>query len=183
MIIPKKLQVVTEKDLLKKVAKELNISERDVNHTFEAWLVHLENIVNNTEQCTVYLPHVGRFYASLVKMKRGMTTERLRKFKEMKQREIERLGYRCKYNPHRFNIPVILAHGISKKNRIPFLATGKEGSEYYSPSDIVNKQVEHFFREDIEFAGNDKLKEYFLRKTEDDFEINTKDFCDSESED
>lgn len=181
-MIPKKLQVVTEKEILEQVAKELNIPFKDVNNVFNAWLYHLEDIIENTDQCTVYLPHVGRFYASMTKMKRGMNTERLKKFKKRKTEEIDRLGFECERNPHRWNIPVILAHGISKLNYIPYLAKGQKDCDFYSPSDVVNNQTEHFFREDIEFAGNNKLKQQFLRKTKNDFEFYKETSDDIESE-
>lgn len=163
MIIPKKLQVVTEKEILEEVAKETGFSMREVNDTFDAWLYHLDDIVNNTSQCTVMIPKLGTFYASMVKMKRSIHTERQKKFKAIKEKEIEKLGYLCGRNLHRFNVPVILAHGISKKNRMPWFLKKDPTSRYYSPSEVVNNQVNYFFDEDIEFAGREDLREYFLR--------------------
>ena len=102
----------------------------------------------------------------MVKMKQGLHSERLKKFKEIKLREIEKIDDNCKYNAHRLTVPILLKYGLSKKNVIPFLIGKSKTTEYYSINDIVNNQTEIFFKEDIEFSDNKKLEEKFKRDNE-----------------
>lgn len=174
--------MVTEKDIIREIAQEKGYNEQDVQYVFEAWLEHLRRIVEESPQCTVRIPRFGRFYFSYVKMKRGLHNERLRKFRDMKMKEIEQMGYNCRYFPHIHNIPVILAHGVARKNRMPRFLNKDAKTEYFTPSDVVNNQVEYFFKEDIEFAGNNKLKQLFLRKDAEDFDIHNETTEDTNTE-
>lgn len=86
-------------------------------------------------------------------------------------KKIDELDDKCKYNVHKLSKPIILKYGISKKNYIPYMLDEKNKPEYYTLSEIINKQTNAFFKEDLEFRDNEKLRQYFLRE-EDKNELN-----------
>lgn len=175
MIISKKLQVVTQKEILDEVVRELKLNKVDVRRTYSIWLDFLNHISNETSQSTIYLPNLGKIYVSFHKIRTGLHTERLRKFKEMKSKELEKLDLNCKYNIHKKCVPIILKYGISKKNSIPYLTGEKDKTKFYTVNDIVNNQTSIFFKEDIEFSKDKKLEKYFKRLNEKDIEKNQDD--------
>lgn len=164
MQLPKKLQPITESEILKEVSDELGINIKDVNKTYTIWLEFLNFIANETDQATIAFPHLGRMYVSTQKMRRNMHTEKLRKFKERKLKEIEKLE--SKYNIHKHCVPIILKYGISKKNSIPYILKKTDTTTFYTLNEIINNQTKIFFKEDIEFSERKELEKNFLRNDE-----------------
>lgn len=165
MIIPKKLQTVREREVLDEVARELKIDIKDVNKTFNIWLDFLSHIANDTDQATITIPNIGQMYVCAAKIRRGMNSEKLKKFKERKLKTIAEVTENCTYNVHEKTIPIILKYGLAKKNIIENLKTGKSYEElkpqFYKKEEIIDNQNDVFFREDKDFRENDKLKKYF----------------------
>lgn len=146
---------------MEEVAKELNLDIKDVNMTYDLWLKFLNYIANETDQASITFPHLGRLYVSTQKIRTGLHTERLKKFRDRKMSEIKKLE--CKYNNHEYCVPIILKYGISKKNCIPYILGKTDHSDFYSVNEIVNNQTNFFFKEDYEFSENEKIKEQFIR--------------------
>lgn len=161
MTISKKLKVVTEREILKEVAKELNISEKNVGNTYKIWLDYLDHISSNTDQSTLNIPKLGQMYISVHKMRRLMNTDKLKKFKERKLREIAKLEG-CENIVHEKSVPIILKYGISKRNSIPYLIGKSETSEFYTPRELVEKQNLKFIEEDYEFRENKNIEKYIM---------------------
>ena len=161
MIIPKKLQPLTEKQILEEVANDLGIDIKDVNRTFDIWLDFLNHIANETDQATVTIPHLGQMYVSVHKMRRGFITEKLKLIKERKLREIEKLRDSCENIVHEKSVPIILKYGVAKRNKIGGRLQNKK-PEFYSPRELINNQNSKFFEEDRDFSDNKKLKKYFI---------------------
>lgn len=159
MLLPKKLQPVTEREILDEVSKELNIDIKDINRTYDIWLQFLNHIAYDTDQATIALPHIGKMYVSSHKMIRKLNTERLRKFKERKSREIDKLKENCRYIVHDKVVPIILKYGIAKRKLSRVKGIVKD---FYTPKDLINKQNEAFFREDKDFSEQKKLIKYFI---------------------
>ena len=89
MQLPKKLQPVTEKEILKEVADELKLNIKDVERTYDIWFDFVDYIANETDQAAISFPPLGKLYVSTQKIRTGMVTEKLKKFRENKMREIE----------------------------------------------------------------------------------------------
>lgn len=170
-MISKKLQVVTENQLLEEVARDLKIDPRDVRRTYDIWIQFLDYIANETDQATIQIPRLGRMYVSVHKLKRGLYTQRLKKFKEGKLKTIEKVRENSQYNIHEHNVPIILKYGISKKNSIPFILGKSEKTTFYTINEIVNNQTRIFFKEDLEFSDNEKLEKIFYRNLEENEDI------------
>lgn len=153
------------------MSKELNIDIKDVNRTYDIWLQFLDYIANETDQATIQIPRLGRMYVSVHKLKRGLYTDRLRKFKERKLKTIEKVRENSQYNIHEHNVPIILKYGISKKNSIPFILGQSENTTFYTINEIVNNQTRIFFKEDLDFSGNEKLEKIFYRNLEENEDI------------
>lgn len=160
-MIPKKLQPVTEKEILQEVAQELGIDPKDVRKTYDIWLKFLNHIANETDQATVLLPHLGQMYVSVHKMRRGLNSERLKKFKERKLKQIENLREKCEYIVHEKSVPIILKYGIAKRKLNP-IGSDKKFNDFYSARDIINFQNSLFFKEDRDYSEQKKYMKYFL---------------------
>lgn len=164
MLLPKKLRPVSDIEILEEVSKELNLKKEDVDRTYDIWLEFLDYIANETDQATVYFPHLGRMYVSTQKLQRGLYTEKLKELKERKLREIDKFNKNCKYSIHKHCVPIILKYGISKKNSIPYILGETDTSTFYTINEIVNNQTDIFFKEDLDFSENKKLKKEFYRE-------------------
>jgi hypothetical protein len=160
-MIPKKLQTVTEKELLLEVSQELGIDIKDVNRTFDIWLKFLDHIANDTDQATIGIPNIGHMYVSVHKMRRGLSSEKLKIFKERKTREIEKLREKCKYIVHEKSVPVILKYGIAKRKLNP-PSSEKKFNDFYTARDVINFQNVLFFKEDKDYSEQKKHAKYFL---------------------
>lgn len=169
MILPKKLQPLTEKEILQEVSDELGIDIKDVNRTFDIWLDFLDYIANETDQATITIPKIGDMYVSVAKMRRGLISEKRKKFKERKLKEIDKLRENCEHLVHETSIPIILKYGVSKRNYIDHMTKDfKEYKpEFYSTRELINKQNIKFFDEDKDFSESKKLIKYFIDDTED----------------
>lgn len=169
MIIPKKLQPLTEKEILQEVSDELGINIKDVNRTFDIWLDFLDYIANETDQATINIPKLGAMYVSVAKMRRGLISEKRKKFKERKLKEIEKLRDNCEFLVHENTIPIILKYGVSKRNYTDHMTKDfKEYKpEFYSPRELINKQNTKFFEEDRDYSESKKLIKYFIDDKED----------------
>lgn len=162
MILPKKLQVVNEKTILEEVSNELNIDIKDVNKTFDIWLDFLEHISENTNQATIKIPRFCEFYVSEWKMKK-IRSERSKKYRDIKLREISKLDDECEFNIHRKAIPIIRKYGLNKrKYRSLSEKKNKIIKGFYSTRDLTNIQNSIFFREDKDFSEMSKLEKYFI---------------------
>lgn len=157
--------MITEKELLKEVSKELNLDIKDVNRTYDIWLEYLQHIASNTDQASINFPHLGKMYVSVHKMRRGMNSEKLKKIKENKLKTINSIE-NCIYNVHEKSVPIILKYGISKKNSIPYILGETEKTSFYTINDIVNNQTRIFFKEDFEFSDNKKIENKFYRNND-----------------
>lgn len=165
MILPKKLMPVTEKELLEEVAQELNLDIKDVNKTFDIWLDYLNHLANETDQCTINIPHLGKMYADAFKLKTSKE-EGEKEIREKKMERIKEFNKEKKYVSHCTAIPVTIKYGLGRKRYIP----GKQYTEWpkYTVRDLINIQAEYFFNEDYEYADQkDKYKRYFIDDTED----------------
>jgi hypothetical protein len=169
MIIPKKLQPITEKDILEEVSEELGLNIKDVNRTYDIWLNFLDYIANDTDQATIRIPHLGDMYVSVAKLRRGLVSERKKKFKERKLKEIEKLRDNCEFLVHENTIPIILKYGVSKRNYTDHMTKDFKiyKPEFYSPRELINKQNKKFFEEDKDFSESKKLVKYFIDNEED----------------
>lgn len=161
MLFPKKLKVVLDSDILLEVSKELNINIKDVKDTYKIWLDFLNHISNETSQCTVSFPKLGEMYISVPKMKRNMRTKRLKKYKEIKLKEISNIKDVCKYIVHEKSVPIILKYGVSKRKYSKEIL--KEKPPFYTARELADIQNNAFFEEDREFSENKKLKEFFIQ--------------------
>ena len=168
MQLPKKLQPVTEKEILKEIADELKLNIKDVERTYDIWLDFVDYIANETDQAAISFPPLGKLYVSTQKIRTGMVTEKLKKFRENKMREIIKARENSIYNIHEHNVPIILKYGISKKNSIPYILNQSDKTDFYTINELVNKQKDVFFNEDFEFSEQKKLKPKFIRKKEKD---------------
>jgi hypothetical protein len=166
VILPKKLQPKTEKDILVDVSKELKIPIEDVNRTFDIWLDYIDHIANDTDQGTIHLPKIGQLYVCLPKMRRGMNTGKWLEFKERKLSIIDKLREVCQYVVHDY-VPIVLKYGVSRRDRKGKIdSTGRR--EFYTARNLINNQTDIFFEEDREFADNKlKYKKYFIDNEED----------------
>lgn len=158
--------MVTQKELLEEIVKELKIDKKDVERTYQIWLEYLNHISNETDQCAITFPNLGKMYISVHKIRTGLHTERLKKFRERKMKEIDKLDQICKYNTHKLSVPIILKYGISKKNSIPYILGKTDKTNFYTVNEIVNNQTSIFFKEDLEFANNKKIESHFKRVNE-----------------
>lgn len=167
MILPKKLQPVTENELLEEVAKELKIDIKDVNKTFNIWLDFVDYIANETDQAMIRIPKIADFYVSVHKMRRGMFSERQKKFKERKLKEIKKASDNSIHNVHEKCVPILIKYGIkSKKFRTKGQILNKDEREYYTDIDLINIQNKIFFKEDRDFSEQKKLEQYFIYETD-----------------
>ena len=64
MQLPKKLQPVTEKEILKEVADELKLNIKDVQRTYDIWLDFVDYIANETDQAAISFTPLGKLYVS-----------------------------------------------------------------------------------------------------------------------
>ncbi len=165
MIIPKKLQIVQDQEVLEEVARELKIDIKDVKRTYNIWLDFLNYIANDTDQATIAIPHLGQMYISISKMRRGLNSEKLKNFKQRKLKEIEKHTENCQYNVHEKSTPIILKYGLAKRNIIDNLKEGltfdDRKPEFYKKDEIIDIQNNIFFKEDKDYRENEKLKKYF----------------------
>ena len=90
MIIPKKLQVIRDSEILKEVSDELGFKASDVKRTYDIWLEFLEHIANETDQATITIPNIGQMYVCVSKLRRGLNSEKMKRFKERKLEEIKK---------------------------------------------------------------------------------------------
>ena len=157
--------MITEKELLNEVSRELNIDIKDINRTYSIWLKYLEYISYETDQASLTFPHLGKMYVSVHKVRRGMNSEKFKRIRERKLKSIQSIE-NCKYNIHEKSVPIILKYGISKKNSIPFILGKTEKTSFYTINDIVNNQTRIFFKEDLEFRENEKLEKQFYRNND-----------------
>lgn len=168
MIIPKKLQIVKDNEVLEEVAKELNINIRDVKKTYKIWLDFLDYIANDTDQATISIPNIGQMYVCIAKLRRGLNSEKLKRFKERKLKEIYDYTVDCEYNIHEKSTPIILKYGLSKRNILENIKKNISYDdlkpEFYKKRDIINNQTNIFFKEDKDYEGNEKLKKLFLNE-------------------
>lgn len=164
MIIPKKLQPLTEVEILEEVSQELGIDIKDVNRTYNVWLDFLDYIANETDQATIAIPKIGDMYISVAKMRRGLVSEKNKKFKEGKLNEIEKLRDSCEYIVHEKSIPIILKYGVSKRNYADHMKEDLNEylPDFYSPRELINKQNYTFFKEDKDYSENKKIIKYFI---------------------
>jgi hypothetical protein len=160
MILPKKLQPITEKEILKEVSKELGINQKDVDRTYQIWLEFLNHIANETDQSTIAFPHIGKMYVSVHKMRRNLVSEKLKKIKERKLKEIEKLRDKCEFIVHEKSVSIILKYGVAKRNFIDHVFN--EHKPFYTPRELINKQNTKFFDEDKDFSESKKLIKYFI---------------------
>lgn len=162
MIIPRKLQVVYDADVLNEVANELDLDIRDVKRTYDIWLDFLDHIANETDQATITIPKIGQMYVCVSKMRRGLHSDKLKKFKERKLNEIKETTKDCRYCVHEKSVPIILKYGLSKKNI--FNKDEKDIPKFFTKEEIVQKQNSFFFKEDKDYQYNEKLKKLFLNE-------------------
>ena len=160
MILPKKLQPRTEKDILEEVSKELKIPIDDVNRTFDIWLDFVDYIANETDQPTINIPKIGQAYVCLPKMRRGLNKGKWLEFKNRKIAVIEKLRKICKYVVHDYR-PIVLKYGLSRRDRKG--EVDKSGRrEFYTARKLINDQVDIFFDEDRDYSDHKlKYKKYF----------------------
>ena len=158
MILPKKLQPVTEDQLLLEVSDELKIDIKDVNRTFDIWLKFLNYIANDTDQATMYIPSLGTMYVSNWKMRRD---KGINDFRKRKRKEINKSKEQCQYSVND-NIPIILKYGLSRRNKYGENEKDSDRKEFFTPRELINNQTNFFFDEDVEFSEKKKLKQYFI---------------------
>lgn len=158
MILPKELNIVLKDDILKEVSEDLNIDIKDVNRTYDIWLKMLDYIANETDQCSIYIPNIGTMYINEHRMNKDYTASSLNK-RKMKLKKIRELDGKCKYNVHTQTIPTVLKYGVASRNRDD---RNEEGYPvYFTLDEIINRQKEKFFKEDIKYSDNDRLRKYF----------------------
>lgn len=165
MIIPKKLQIVRDHEVLEEVSRELKIDIKDVRKTYNIWLDFLNHIANETDQATVTIPNIGQMYICAAKLRRNYNSNKFKKFKERKLKEIQETAGNCEHNVHEKTIPIILKYGLAKKNIIENIKKGipfkEKKPKFYTKNEIIDNQNDIFFREDKDYRENEKLKKYF----------------------
>ena len=159
MILPKELQIVTKKDILEEVADELGLDIKDVNKTYDIWVKFLDYIANDTDQCTIYLPNLGRIYVNIHRLNRDNNKNTLeRRLKKL--RTIQKVKENSQYVVHSQTLPTPIRYGISKRNI--FSKERKNGHPPpYTMDELVDKQKDKFFKEDFKYSENERIKKYF----------------------
>lgn len=160
MQLPKTLLPSTEKEILEEIAEELNIPIKKVNETFDIWLDYLQDINDNTEQCTINFPELGKMYINKPRLKHARGKEE-REWAKMKWDKIEREVPEGIKNHHKVTLPICVVYGTGRKNYKLGRAYNQNYS-FFTKEECIRRQNIVFFREDRDF--NDKkeiFEEYF----------------------
>jgi len=136
-------------DILKEVAKEMNIPIEDVQKTFDIWLKYLHYLDKETEETAIYIKNIGAFHFSLQKTdkRQGRTIDP--KYIAKKRLHILSIFpklYKCRHDHKtRFFSHVFR---VGKENRI-------------TPEEIIEKQNRYFFKNDKDYRENYTFEQVF----------------------
>jgi len=161
MQLPKSLLPSTEKEILEEIAEELDIPLNKINETFSIWLDYLQDINDNTEQCTVNFAELGKMYINEPRLKHARGRKE-REWAKKKWSRIEREIPESKKNHHKVTLPICVVYGTGRKNYKLGRTTFKDNYSFFTKEECIRRQNIVFFREDREF--NDKkeiFEEYF----------------------
>lgn len=156
-MFPKKLLPSTEDDILREISEEMNIPFKDVKKTFDIWLDYLEDIVENTDQCTINFHGFGKMYVSY----KRMVSKKDPELKERKKAKIERDIPEGMYNDHKSQVPVSLAYGVGRINySLPKDRYGYR--DFFTKDELIRRQNNIFFKEDRDWRDRkDIFEKYF----------------------